>query len=284
MDAIASLPLMDDFQLAVNGVDAAIPLDRLSGLRKCVVRGALAPSVLGSLAHVIGHSPYLSHLVILPNSSSVFSESCIPFSKIPSAISLPLRHLTVRASQIDLNPIRHITGLNSLSLEDHDIGRDTNVYPDFLQERLFCSRLVVQHVHPTWLNYLSQYSGLQELSVLIRDPANPFSDQLARQFWATVLPKHAATLQVLNIYSKGAGGWCSSDEAILAIMQCRQLRSLTLSVDPRLTDHVQLFDDGHFEHDYNQYTFDKIVGLLIFVENIISDHMHSGFFYHGPVT
>ena len=127
MDAIASLPLLDDFQLAVKSVDAAIPLDRLSGLRKFVVRGELAPSVLGSLAQVIGKSPYLSHLVIVPDSSSVFSESCLPFSKTPSAISLPLRHLTVRASQVDLNPIRHITGLNSLSLEDYDIDRKSVV-------------------------------------------------------------------------------------------------------------------------------------------------------------
>ena len=44
MDAIASLPLMNDFQLAMDDEDAAISLDRLSGLRKFVVRGRVAPS------------------------------------------------------------------------------------------------------------------------------------------------------------------------------------------------------------------------------------------------
>lgn len=58
MDSIASLPLMDDFQLEINDVTAVISLDRLSGLRKFVVR-ALAPSVLG-LAEVIGNSPNMS--------------------------------------------------------------------------------------------------------------------------------------------------------------------------------------------------------------------------------
>jgi hypothetical protein len=90
---------MDDFQLAIdNAATAAIPLDRLSGLRKFVVRGPLAPSVLGSLEEVIGNSPDLSHLVISVPDPSTFSTSCMPFSKTPPATSLPLRHLAVQAS------------------------------------------------------------------------------------------------------------------------------------------------------------------------------------------
>ena len=48
MEAIASLPLMDDFQLAIHDVAVAISLDRLSGLRKFVVRGPLGSSTFGS--------------------------------------------------------------------------------------------------------------------------------------------------------------------------------------------------------------------------------------------
>jgi hypothetical protein len=123
VDAIASLPLMGDFQLAIDDAEAAIPLDRLFGLRKFVVRGPLAPSVLGNLAEVIGNSPNLSHRV--PDSST-FSTPCIPFSKTPSTTSLPLRHLAVRASQLDLNPIRDIIGLNSFNLEY--TGLDTSIW------------------------------------------------------------------------------------------------------------------------------------------------------------
>ena len=278
VDAIASLPLMDDFRLEINNVDAAISfkLDRLSGLQKFVVRGWLAPSVLGSLAEVIGNSPNLSHLVIsVPNSST----PCMPFSKTPSTTSLPLRYLAVKASKLDLNPICHIIGLHSFNLEH--TGLDTSVYLDLAQAHLFCSRLIVHHVNSALLNYLSQYSGtLQELSLLLGKDSNA----LAGQFWATVLPEHAATLQVLNVCSRVGGGWCYSDQAIHAIMQCSQLRSLTLTVDPHSTGQVRLFTNDSFEHDCDQSAFDKIVSFkLLFVERIISKQMDSGFFHYGLV-
>ena len=134
MDAIASLPLMDDFQLAMDDKDVAIYLVRLSELRKFVVRGRLASSVLVSLAEMIGNSPDLSHLVIsVPNSLT----PRVPFSKKPS-----LRYLAVRASQLDLNLILHI--IDSFSLEYN--GLDSNVYIDLARARLFCSRVIVYYV------------------------------------------------------------------------------------------------------------------------------------------
>ena len=260
MDAIASLPLMDDFQLAIeNLATAAIPLERLSGLRKFAIRGLLAPSVLGSLEEVIGNSPDLSHLVITVPDSSTFSTS---FSKTPPGTSLPLRHLTVKAWQLDLNPIRrHLIDLNSFNLEYFGVG--DNVYLDLARARLFCNRLIVHHVHPAHpalLNYLSQCSGtLQELSVLsLEDP-----DGLAGRFWATVLPEHAATLQVLNICCEVGGEWGLSDDAVHSIMHCSQLRSLTLTIDPFSVGPVRLTDEDSFVHDYDQGAFDKIVSLLL---------------------
>ena len=56
VDVIASLPLMDDFQLVIVA-KAAIPLDRLSGLRNFVDRGPLPPEAIGSRAEVIGNGP-----------------------------------------------------------------------------------------------------------------------------------------------------------------------------------------------------------------------------------
>ena len=185
---------------------------------------------------MISNSPDLSHLV---HRFNVYDPSiCMPFSKIPPATSLPLQHLAVRASQLDLNPIRrHLTDLNSFDLEY--FGLDDNVYLDLARARLFCNRLIVHSVHPALLNYLSQCSGtLQELSLLLwRD-----SDELAARFWATVLPEHAGTLQVLNICSEAGGEWCLSDDAVHSIMQCSQLRSLTLTVDPFSAGPVRRMD------------------------------------------
>jgi hypothetical protein len=156
-----------------------------------------------------------------------------------------------------LNPIRrHLIGLNSFNLEYS--GLDDSVYLDLARARLFCSRLIVHRVHPELLNYLSQCSGtLQELSVLSRRD----SDELAGRFWATVLPEHAATLQVLNICSEVGGEWCFSDQAVHSIMQCSQLRSLTLTVDPLSAGRVRRTYDDYFEHDYDQGAFDKIVSI-----------------------
>ena len=251
---------MDDFQLAIdNTATAAIPLDHLTGLRKFVVRGLLAPSVLGSLEEVIGNSPDLSHLVISVPDPSTFSTSCMPFSKTLPPTSLPLRHLAVQASQLDLNPIRrHLIGLNSFNLEYS--GLDDSVYLDLARAHPFCSRLIVHRVYPALLNYLSQCSGtLQELSVLSLGDSN----ELAGRFGATVLPEHTATLHVLNICSENASEWCCSDQAIHVIMQCSQLRSLTLTVDPHSTGRVRLTTHDHFEHDSDQGAFDKIVSISI---------------------
>ena len=100
-----------------------------------------------------------------------------------------------------MNPIRHITGVDSFNLEY--TGQDTNVCLDLARARLFCSRLIVHHVDPTLLNYLSQYSGtLQELSLLLTRDFNA----LAERFWEAVLPEHTATLQVLNVCFRVGGG------------------------------------------------------------------------------
>ena len=217
-----------------------------------------SPYILGRLAEVIGNSPNLSHLVIgVPNSLTL----CMPFSKTSSTTSLPLRYLAVRASHLDLNPIRHTIDFNSFNLEY--TGLDSDVYVDLARARLFCSRLIVYYVDSTLLDYLSQCSGtLQEVSLLLRED----SSALAGRFWGSVLPEHAATLQVLNVCSRVGGGWCFSDQAIRAIMQCSRLRSLTLTVDPHSTGRVRLFAlHDNFEHDYDQSAFDKIVSLL-FVE------------------
>lgn len=101
----------------------------------------------------------------------------MPFSET-STTSLALRYLA--ASQLDLDPIRHI-GPDFFNSEY--TGLDTNVYLDLAGARLFC-RLIVRHVDPTLLNYLGQYFGtLQELSLFLRKD----SDVLAGRFWVTVL-------------------------------------------------------------------------------------------------
>jgi hypothetical protein len=256
MDAIASLPLLDDFQLQVDSLDAAVPLDRLSGLRKIVVRGTLQPLILGSLAQMIANSPYLSDLVIVPRSPTSFPCESELFSKISST---SLRRLVIRASRLDLSPLilRHVNRLDSFDLEY--TGSDPHVYLDLARGRLLCSRLIVTYVHPALLDYLSQYFGtLQEFSVFRRD-CNIWenSDVLAERFWTTVLSKHAATIRVLHICPRFAGGWCYSDQAFHAFMQCSLLRSLSITVDPESIGRVILFQDDRFEYNYDHSAFDS---------------------------
>ena len=101
----------------------------------------------------------------------------MPFSKTPSTTSLPLRYLAVQASQLDLNPIPNIIGLDSFNLEY------TGLDSDLAWACLFCSHLIVYYVDLTLLDYLSQCSGtLQELSLFLQGD----SGALAGRFWATV--------------------------------------------------------------------------------------------------
>ena len=133
-------PQVDDLRL-----DAAIPLDRLYGLRTMVVRGTLQPLILGSVAQAISDNPCLSDLVIVPRSPMFCAREL--FSKILSATSLPLRHLAVRASGLDLSQkvLRQINSLDSFDLEY--TGWDPHVHLDLAPGGLLCRRLIVADVH-----------------------------------------------------------------------------------------------------------------------------------------
>ena len=117
VDVIASLLLMDDSQLIIVA-KAAIPLDRLSGLRNFVDRGPLPPEAIGSRAEVIGNGPDLSHLVITVPSSPTLHQ--------------PLACISARHRQ------QH----------PYHLDEDGTVYLDLAWARLFCSRLIVHRVHP----------------------------------------------------------------------------------------------------------------------------------------
>ena len=162
------------------------------------------------------------------------------FAKLSPKMPLDFSHVAVARMgfYLDHSLLPHLRALRSLELIDIapvngiPLRPLAEIYKTLAHERIFLSHIVIDDVFPEFLDYLSSYSGiLVELSILYLHKPTPWVelDDLAEQFYGSVLLKHVKSLELLNISPIFRCKWCFDPQDCSVLSQAKQLHSLSVS-------------------------------------------------------
>ncbi|KAF8953674.1 hypothetical protein BDZ97DRAFT_1679083, partial [Flammula alnicola] len=280
MDALKTLPNLRCLHVTIPNCKIPLSLDSISGLREISIVGTSEQyheDTLDSLAKLVAKTPELISIEISSNwrySQPINKTQSLHqvFKYYPvNASPLRLRHLglkvcLVRLDEITMPHLRHLTSLNLTNIEDpnmrprYAMGEEQeetqilkeqkrygsslqDVWKMLTQADVRLEEITVDVVVPSFLDYLSSYSGLKKLNLT---PGGFFegtrSDAMASEFFATPFAKHTRSLQELDIGALYEGSWCFGPHNIFAISNCQNLRKLRMSVisnEPRLQISVK---------------------------------------------
>jgi hypothetical protein len=166
------------------------------------------------------------------------------FTKRSPAAHLSFSHVAITDMRFCLGLQHNLQALRSLELtntlpSDRPVGELTGsrselakIFNTLAHERIFLTRIVIDDVFPALLDYLSLHSGiLMELSIIYFYKFIPWEelDKLAMRFYASVLPKHVDSLELLNIAPLFSCRWCFDPKHYSVFLRAKRLRSLGVS-------------------------------------------------------
>ena len=250
-DAISSLRFLRNLKLIFPESVYYLPMnglhfDRLCNLENISVFGTCLDYrslIVSEVADAIANSPLLAHLEL--DYPCGFSPPLDNFlAKRSPDMRLSLSHVVIADVRYFFRVKPHLHALRSLELTNTApysrplkflVERRTvmaKFYKTLAYERTFLSRIVIDDVFPTFLDYLSLYSGiLTEISILYLYKPVPWEDldQLAVRFYTSILPKHIDSLEILDISPMFTCKWCFHPKEYLLFSQAKHLRSLSVS-------------------------------------------------------
>jgi len=273
-DAITSLRFLRNlklilpksvYYLTMNGLH----LDRLFHLEKISVSGSCRgynPLIVSEVAEAIANNPLLAHLEIdYPWGDFPPLENFL--AKRSPGVYPSYSHVAIADVRFCLGVMPHLYALRSLELTNttpyicarirftESRTLMTKIYKTLAHERILLSRIVIDDVFPAFLDYLSSYTGiLTDISILYLFKPVPFEelDQLAVRFYASILPKHIGSLEILNISPMFTCKWCFHPKVQSLFSRAKHLRSLSVSFAFALA-HSSVADPNL------DYTLDDIV-------------------------
>ena len=267
-DAITSLRFLRNlklilpksvYHLTMNGLH----LDRLCHLEKISVSGACSgyhSLIVSEVAEAMANNPLLAHLEIDYPYANDFPPLAYFLAKRSPETHPSFSHAAIANGRHYFGVMPHLYALRSLELTDNTSGLKrftesrtlmTKIYKTLAHERILLSRIVIDDVFPAFLDYLSSYSGiLTDISILHLYKSVPFEelDELAVRFYASILPKHIGSLEILNISPRFTCNWCFHPKKHSLFSRAKHLRSLSVSfahssvADPNL-DYTVTLDD-----------------------------------------
>jgi len=247
------------YYLPMNGLH----LDRICNLENISVFGTCLDYhslIVSEVAEAIAKSPLLAQLELdYPWGFSPPLDNFLE-KRPPDMRSLSLSHVVIADVRYFFRVKPRLHALRSLELTNTAPSTRhlkflverrtvmTKFYKTLAHERTFLSRIVIDDVFPVFLDYLSLYSGiLTEISILYLYKPVPWEDldELAVRFYASILPKHIGSLEVLDISPMFTCKWCFHPKEYLLFSKAKHLRSLSVSfafahsanADPNL-DHT----------------------------------------------
>lgn len=263
VESLISLPCLAELAVSYSvGSTTTLALNRFTSLHKIVVSGRLNSSredIAQLLGETVANSP---RLVYLDFDSLQCCDGertpalCDLFGKLPTDPPLRLRHLRLNGCYMHLDNLilPHLRSLTSLTLGNYVLSdaysRSTRkIWSTLQSEGIYVTTLETYSIDEALLQYLASYSGLEKLSLPhATGDTDELSDTLADEFYSVVLPKHANTLVNLVVRSGYEGRWCFGDNNIAAILTCKKLSGLLMSVRWRVcVDHElgqELYDEN----------------------------------------
>lgn len=249
------------YRIPVNGLH----LNQLCHLQKISLFGTCKDYralILDGVAEAIAKSPRLAHFEV----SYPFWDA-LPlqdfFTKRSPTAHLSFSHVALADMRFCLGVQPNLHALRSLELTNTlpssrpvrelmaSRSHLVKIYNTLAHERVFLTRIVIDDVFPALLDYLSLYCGiLTELSIVYLYKPIPWGelDKLAVRFYASVLPKHVDSLELLNISPMFSCGWCFDPQHCSAFLQAECLRSLSVSFAFIPLLHTQLIQDDILDH------------------------------------
>lgn len=190
-------------------------------------------------------SPQLLHLEL--DSGQFWGDDRVPtlhdlFGKVSPGTALRLKHLSLSwwRWRLDSITLPHLKCLTSLELNspvifrggEDDYSHDVSeIWHTFRIEGIHLSDLGTSAMDEELLQYLGSYSGLRRLKLTsATGRTEKLSNNLADQFYKSVLPRHSQSLTNIEIYPGHQGRWCFGFHNASIISQCQQVKNLLMAV------------------------------------------------------
>ncbi|KAL0071763.1 hypothetical protein AAF712_000685 [Marasmius tenuissimus] len=194
---------------------------------------------VSSLAAVLIHNPYLTHLELNMEEQL---EKQLPFRNLIQNVPPETIHphfLLLRGWSIEVTPEmrHHLTSLHSLQLP-RSWSRVQPSHEEFWKSLTIIVPPSLRYVSAGWvsdglLDFLQSIPGLDDLELgYAGGYTDQESDRLARRFYNDVLPQHRRSLRRLHVYPAFTGSWTIGLPDVDVFDGCVELTRLAVGLDP----------------------------------------------------
>ena len=187
---------------------------------------------------------------------------------------LCLHNCFVRIDKITLPHLRQLTSLELICIQHRYSGQDLDYYgyprdiwSTFIGSGIQLEELVHNSTSTSLIDYLSSYSGLRKLELLVTPFADASSsDEAATRFFNDVLSRHLETLESLSLEAYYEGEWCFTSQNAGLISQCTKLNHLLMSIVPLRQEE----EDDEFDTNVVANPKPNMVVSVFFFEGCVS--------------
>ena len=218
---------------------------------------SLPSGIIDELTEVIANSPLLSHLevnVYFSQPSGLFDEILRLASKQRlSPGQPPLTHLAINRVKLCIDAttlpfLRSLTSLDisTLPVEPLPLEPNSELWKGSKGAKIRLTNLKTDNVTSTFIDYLTSYSGLQNLTSNLRmmHRGTEFGTKHLHDLFHLALPRHKDSLTVLSINALDVKGWFICPDLLSPLYTCQNLVELGLSVSVKVAgegESVELF-------------------------------------------
>ncbi|PFH49341.1 hypothetical protein AMATHDRAFT_48793 [Amanita thiersii Skay4041] len=214
------------------------------------------PALMDAIAHTIGRCNNLEYLDIgaaIPSKPAILPEPTLDalLTHLSPGRILRLRRLVLINWHLrpDRYTMPHLRHLVSLTLRKNLLPREStptaetghtlystaeeNVFDNLTSAGIRLQELITDSIIPALIKYLCSYQDTLRRLELTRCT---FTDQsacntLAHEFYATALPRHRESLEILRIETMYASTWSFNPAAEHCLAECVRLHWLSMDVD-----------------------------------------------------
>ncbi|KAJ6449677.1 hypothetical protein C8R45DRAFT_144428 [Mycena sanguinolenta] len=243
-DFMASLPQLETFSLTADETSFSrnydCDFDRLTGLRNLTLASSDAMS-LGylsrSLSRVVSQNPGLRSLHLQTTTRHWGHPPLNSFAELFHTVKQPLQLTELRmvrcSLRVDHSLLPHLRFLRCLWL----FGGDTSLWDRLREEGIRLSEICTDWITEGLLEYLSSYSGLEQLTVTCADAETAEeSNRRTDKFFNNALPHHAQSLVSLSCRGDSKGRWSFGTHNIGALSLLHKLNYLRMNVNSVLLE------------------------------------------------
>jgi len=247
LQALGGLPLLKDLRLGCFTIDipAVASFAHLERLK------LTCPKIVtwSGVKSLIKNSPQLASLELAIVSDTENCVEAINFADLFAESNEAPDGTTLRSLTLDIcgiPPAIRLTGpcapflrrLETLHFENRDPTPTVSGFWKAMAESgVHLRSLKVPELELDCAKYASSYSGLECLRITTWDTAAEGLEDIAKQLFDCVIPRHCGTLHTLALIRSESfeghyrdGPWCLTERGLRQVLRCRELRELEFAI------------------------------------------------------